>query len=37
MEQFRPALQPYYFDDTRFDTYLEQLGIVYPTLSRENR
>ena len=31
-EQFRPLLEPYYFDETRYDTYLEQLGIEYPTV-----
>jgi len=32
MRQFRSALQKYYFDETRFTTYLEQLGIRYPTV-----
>jgi len=32
MEEFKPELEKYYFDETRYDTYLEQLGIVYPTL-----
>ena len=32
MATFRPLLEEYYFDETRFDTYLEQLGITYPTL-----
>jgi aminobenzoyl-glutamate utilization protein B len=30
--EFRSQLEPFYFDETRFDTYLEQLGIEYPTL-----
>jgi aminobenzoyl-glutamate utilization protein B len=30
--QFRPLLEPLYYDETRFDTYLEQLGISYPTV-----
>ena len=34
MDTFRPLLERYYYDETRFDTYLEQLGIKYPTLSR---
>lgn len=34
MEEYRPRLQQYYYDETRFDTYLEQLGITYPTLRR---
>jgi aminobenzoyl-glutamate utilization protein B len=32
METYRPLLEQYYYDETRFDTYLEQLGIEYPTL-----
>jgi aminobenzoyl-glutamate utilization protein B len=34
MAEFRPKLQPFYYDETRFDTYLEQLGITYPTVRR---
>ena len=34
MDTYRPLLEQYYYDETRFDTYLEQLGITYPTLSR---
>jgi aminobenzoyl-glutamate utilization protein B len=34
MEGYRPLLEPYVYDETRFDTYLEQLGVAYPTLSR---
>ena len=32
MAVFRPQLEEYYFDETRYDTYLEQLGITYPML-----
>ncbi|TVR52598.1 MAG: amidohydrolase [Gemmatimonadales bacterium] len=32
MEEFRPQLQEFYYDETRFETYLEQLGVEYPTL-----
>jgi aminobenzoyl-glutamate utilization protein B len=32
MEQFRPEMRKYYFDPTRYKTYLEQLGITYPTV-----
>lgn len=35
MEEFAPKLKPYYFDETRYDTYLEQLGIEYPTIRTE--
>jgi aminobenzoyl-glutamate utilization protein B len=30
MERFRPLLEPLRYDPTRFDTYLEQLGVSYP-------
>ncbi len=32
MERFRPELESFHYDETRYDTYLEQLGIEYPTL-----
>ena len=36
MNSFREAMRPYYYDETKYDTYLEQLGIDYPTL-RESK
>ena len=30
MEQMRPKLEPFYYDASRYDTYLEQLGVDYP-------
>ncbi len=32
MEEFRPAMRKHYFDSTRYGSYLEQLGVTYPTL-----
>jgi len=32
MERFRPMLEPLRYDPSRYDTYLEQLGITYPTI-----
>ena len=32
MERFVPELQKFYYDPTRYKTYLEQLGITYPTV-----
>ncbi len=32
MEEFREEMRPYYFDADRYDSYLEQLGVSYPTL-----
>jgi aminobenzoyl-glutamate utilization protein B len=34
MEQFRPALQKFYFDPAKYKTYLEQLGVTYPTVRK---
>jgi aminobenzoyl-glutamate utilization protein B len=30
MEKFRPELRKYYYDPTRYPSYLEQLGVPYP-------
>ena len=30
MDQIRPVMSEYYYDPTRYDSYLEQLGIPYP-------
>jgi aminobenzoyl-glutamate utilization protein B len=32
MEQYRPQLEKFYYDETKYDSYLEQLGITYPTV-----
>jgi aminobenzoyl-glutamate utilization protein B len=32
MEAVRPEMRKYYFDPSRYKTYLEQLGIKYPTV-----
>jgi aminobenzoyl-glutamate utilization protein B len=32
MARFRPEMQKYYYDPTKYKTYLEQLGIKYPTV-----
>ena len=32
MEDFREEMRPYYFDSDRYGSYLEQLGVTYPTL-----
>ena len=35
MAQYRPLLEELYYDPTRFNTYLEQLGIEYPQLETD--
>src|SRR5262245_52553092 len=32
MEKFRPEMRKYYYDPAKYPTYLDQLGIKYPTL-----
>jgi len=32
MDQYRPEMRKYYFDPTKYKTYLDQLGIKYPTV-----
>ena len=32
MAEYREEMRKYYFDPSRYDTYLEQLGITYPTV-----
>lgn len=34
MKEFKPELQKYYYDETKYSSYLEQLGITYPTLRK---
>ncbi len=33
--EFRPELEKFYYDETKYDSYLEQLGIKYPTVREE--
>jgi aminobenzoyl-glutamate utilization protein B len=35
MARYRPEMRKYYYDPTKFKTYLDQLGITYPTVKPE--
>ena len=35
-ERFRPALSKYFYNEKKYDSYLEQLGVNYPTLKKED-
>lgn len=35
MKEYRPQLEPFYYDETKYDSYLKQLGISYPTIRKE--
>ena len=32
MQQYRPQMQKFYYDPAKYDNYLQQLGIKYPTV-----
>jgi aminobenzoyl-glutamate utilization protein B len=32
MAKYRPEMRKYYYDPSKYKTYLEQLGINYPTV-----
>jgi aminobenzoyl-glutamate utilization protein B len=34
MEQFRPQLKKYYYDPSKYKSYLDQLGVKYPQLEK---
>ena len=34
MATFKEQLEAYYYDPSRFDTYLEQLGVDYPQFEK---
>jgi aminobenzoyl-glutamate utilization protein B len=34
MGEFRPQLEKFYYDETKYPSYLEQLGIKYPTVKK---
>jgi aminobenzoyl-glutamate utilization protein B len=35
MDKFRPEMKKYYYNPAKYKTYLEQLGITYPTLEKK--
>ncbi len=35
MDKFRPEMKKFYYDPSKYKTYLEQLGITYPTLEKK--
>ena len=37
MDKMRPEMRKYYYDPTKYKTYLEQLGIKYPTVRDTTR
>ncbi len=37
MEKYRGEMRKYYYDPSRYKTYLEQLGIDYPTVKKDTK
>jgi aminobenzoyl-glutamate utilization protein B len=37
MEDYAPKLKPYYYNPAKYKTYLDQLGIVYPTVRPDQK
>ena len=37
MAEFRPRMKEYYYNPEKYKTYLEQLGIKYPTIREEKK
>ena len=37
MSEFAPKLKPFYYNPAKYKTYLDQLGIVYPTVRPDQR
>ncbi|MFM8533137.1 MAG: amidohydrolase [Acidimicrobiia bacterium] len=35
LEKYREQMRPFYYDPTKFGTYLDQLGIKYPTVRQQ--
>ncbi len=35
MDRYRPEMKKFYYDPSKYKTYLEQLGITYPTLEKK--
>jgi aminobenzoyl-glutamate utilization protein B len=33
MERYRPQMRAYYYDAAKYDTYLDQLGVKFPTIA----
>ena len=37
MDEFKPKLETFYYDPSKYKSYLEQLGIKYPTVRDDQR
>lgn len=37
MDEFKPMLKSFYYDPTKYKSYLDQLGIKYPVLRADQK
>jgi len=37
MSEYAPKLKPFYYNPSKYKTYLEQLGIAYPTVRPDQK
>jgi aminobenzoyl-glutamate utilization protein B len=37
MEEYAPKLKPFYYNPAKYKTYLDQLGIKYPTVRPDQK
>ncbi len=37
MEEYAPRLKPFYYNPSKYKSYLDQLGIVYPTVRSDQK
>ncbi len=37
MDTYKPILAPFYYNEKKYDSYLQQLGISYPTLREDQK
>jgi aminobenzoyl-glutamate utilization protein B len=37
MEEYAPKLKPFYYNPSKYKTYLDQLGINYPTVRPDQK
>ena len=34
MQKYREQMRPFYYNEAKYGTYLEQLGVTYPTINK---
>jgi aminobenzoyl-glutamate utilization protein B len=37
MDEYAPKLKPFYYNPAKYKSYLDQLGVVYPTVRPDQK